>query len=326
MAAGPSPARVFDAQWGRQVLDRVARSLAESLKHTEPLTHVAHGEAKVEQVASSRRVMGPNGKVAFVRYSAMKDPKVRAMPEGLIDPLLKTVSFWNGQRKLVALHYYATHPMSYYGDGMVTSDFTGIAREKRTRDDGVPHIYFTGCGGNVTAGKYNDGDKANRAVLTQRIHAAMIESEAQAQRVPVGKVEWRVKPLVLAPDPEFSEERMIKIIEEQKAARKRPIGPALRLAFIRHCATKTPIQFSSLHVGDHVCLLHLPGEAFVEYQLFAQQQAPGSFVATASYGDLGPGYIPLEKSFAEGGYEPTQAFAAPTSEKAIKDAIRELVL
>ena len=72
-------------------------------------------------------------------------------------------------------------------------------------------------------------------------------------------------------------------------------------------------------------LLHLPGEAFVEYQLFAQQQARGSFVATASYGDCGPGYIPLEKSFAEGGYEPTQAVAVPMSEKAMKEAIVQLV-
>lgn len=323
--AAAAPLRVFDAEWGRQAIDRVAQSVADALKHAEPLTHVAHGEARVEQVASNRRVMGPNGKVAFTRTSATKDPKVRSMPEGLIDPLLKTVSLWNGQRKLAALHYYATHPMSYYGDGMVTSDFAGIAREKRTRDDGAPHIYFTGCGGNITAGKYNDGDKANRALLSERIHAAMIASEAQAGREAVGRVEWRVKPLLLAPDPKFSVEQVVKVVENAKTSPGLRIGAAVRLSFIRHCATKTPIQFTSLRLGDHVCLLHLPGESFVEYQLFAQQQAPGRFVATASYGDLGPCYIPLEKSFAEGGYEPTWSFAAPNSEKAIKDAIVELL-
>ena len=72
-------------------------------------------------------------------------------------------------------------------------------------------------------------------------------------------------------------------------------------------------------------LLHLPGESFIEYQLFAQQQCPDAFVATASYGDGGTGYIPLENSFAEGGYEPTQAFAAPESEKAMKETIAELL-
>ncbi|MCX7064857.1 MAG: hypothetical protein NT024_09955, partial [Proteobacteria bacterium] len=192
MAGTPSPLRVHDVEWGRQAIDRVAQAVKEALKRTEPLTHVAHGEAKVSQVASNRRVMGANGKVAFVRTSATKDPKVREMAEGLIDPMLKTVSFWNGERKLAAIHYYATHPMSFYGDGLVTSDFVGLAREQRTRDDGVPHIYFTGCGGNITAGKYNDGNKANRAVLAERIHQAMVESERKAQRVLLGHVEWRV--------------------------------------------------------------------------------------------------------------------------------------
>jgi hypothetical protein len=78
-------------------------------------------------------------------------------------------------------------------------------------------------------------------------------------------------------------------------------------------------------LNDDVSVLHLPGESFIEYQLFAQQQRPGSFVATASYGDCGPGYIPLEKSFAEGGYEPTQAFASPDSEKAMRQTIVELL-
>lgn len=78
--------------------------------------------------------------------------------------VLKTISFWNGEKKLAALHYYATHPMSYYGDGMVTSDFVGTARERRTKDDGVPHVYFTGCGGNIAAGD-TDASKESRVRL-----------------------------------------------------------------------------------------------------------------------------------------------------------------
>lgn len=324
-ADAPSPLQVLDIAWANQAIDGVAQAIADSLKHAQPLTHISHGEAKVAQVASNRRVMGDGGRVAFVRTSATKDARVRDMPEGLIDPMLKTVSFWNGERKLAALHYYATHPMSFYGDGLVSCDFVGLARERRTRDDGVPHIYFTGCGGNVTAGKYNDGNTANRAVLTERIHAAMIESEEQAQRAPAGRIEWHVKPVLLAANPEFSEEDLLKLIENEKTPPSLRISSALKLSYMRHVATRTPIQFTSLHLGDHVRLLHLPGEAFVEYQLFAQQQTPGSFVATASYGDGGPGYIPLEKSFAEGGYEPTQAYAAPMSEKAMKEAITELI-
>jgi hypothetical protein len=48
-------------------------------------------------------------------------------------------------------------------------------------------------------------------------------------------------------------------------------------------------------------------------------------VATAAYGDDGPWYIPLKKSFAEGGYEPGVAFAEPEAEELMREAIRALV-
>ena len=44
-------------------------------------------------------------------------------------------------------------------------------------------------------------------------------------------------------------------------------------------------------------------------------------MAVAGYGDLGPGYITLERSFAEGGYEPTDAFVSGASEAILRGAI-----
>ena len=58
-------------------------------------------------------------------------------------------------------------------------------------------------------------------------------------------------------------------------------------------------------------MLHLPGEPFIEYQLAAQKLRKDTFVCVAGYGDGGPGYIPTDKAFLEGGYEPTVALAAP---------------
>jgi len=320
-----SPPSVIDLEWAERALKGVAGSLEAAVKKAEPLTHLAHGEAAVEKVASNRRIMGDDGKVAKMRLSSTKDAALRELSEGLVDPLLKTISFWNGEKKLAVLHYYATHPMSYYGDGIVTYDFVGTARERRTHDDGVPHLYFTGCGGNIGAGKYNDASKEARVRLGENIHAAMVASEQQMKRAPLTKLEWRARPVVLKANPEFLEERMLKVCENATTPASTRISAAFRLGFTRQSAAGVPIQFTSLHLGDDVCLLHLPGETFIEYQLFAQQQRPGGFVATASYGDGGPGYIPLEKSFAEGGYEPTQAFAAPDSEKVMRETIVELL-
>ena len=79
-------------------------------------------------------------------------------PKARIDPLVRTVAFWNNDSPVAVLSYYATHPQSYYGQGSVNWDFVGIARDIReTALPGVPHIHFDGAGGNVAAGKYNDG-------------------------------------------------------------------------------------------------------------------------------------------------------------------------
>src|SRR5439155_9445572 len=190
-AAAGAPLSV-DLKFFDQVVGQVANAARDSLAKTTPFTHIGVGKAKVEQVASNRRVVGPDGKVKYTRTSATKDPQARAEPEGLIDPWLRTVSFWNDGRPLVALNYYATHPMSYYGDGRVSSDFCGLARQKRQDDDPrVFQVYFTGCAGNVTAGKYNDGAHENRAVLRDRVSSAMKAAWQATERQAVTRWDWR---------------------------------------------------------------------------------------------------------------------------------------
>src|SRR5260221_5995992 len=109
-------------------------------------------------VASNRRWIGPDGKPQFGRGSYVSDEKAREAPEGTIDPFLKTISFWNDKRPVAALSCYATHPMSIYGRGLVSSDFVGLARARRQSDDhSIFQMYASGCSGNVTA-----GEKENR--------------------------------------------------------------------------------------------------------------------------------------------------------------------
>src|SRR5437588_397539 len=80
----------------------------------QPVTHIGLGEARVEKVASNRRIAGPDGRVRGVRYTACSDAALRAEPEGTIDPVVSLMSFWNGANPVAVLSYYATHPQSYY--------------------------------------------------------------------------------------------------------------------------------------------------------------------------------------------------------------------
>jgi hypothetical protein len=314
----------LDAKWFGEIVERVAVAVKKSLETTHPVTHIGTRQAKVERVASNRRVLGPDGKVKWWRGSSCKDAEAREQPEGLIDPMLKTLSLWNGDTKLAALHYYATHPMSYYGDGLVTSDFVGLAREARSKEANALHIYFTGCAGNIAAGKYNDGDRTNRFLLAQRIHAGMVESEKKIERIATPALEWRVRPIVLPSRSNESEAELLKILADESKQHALRSRSAMKLSYLRRAQANTPIQLSSLHMGDRVRLLHLPAECFIEYQLHAQQLKPASFVATAAYGDGGPWYIPVAKAYPEGGYETTVAFVDPEADAILRDEIKRL--
>jgi hypothetical protein len=308
--AVPGAPHSLDRKFFETAVARAAEAVGEGLKKTQRVSHVGTARARVKRVASNRRIVGSNGKVSFTRYSATKDPKVRAEPEGLIDPWLRTVSFWDGEQVLAALHYYATHPMSYYGDGRVSSDFCGLARDRHAQETRTFVAYFTGCAGNVTAGKYNDGAPENRPQLRDRILAAMREALKSTKRRPLAGWQWRVEAISLAPRREnsFGERESRQLLENPRASKAARGNAALQLAWLAR--RDRPIDLACLDLGEAL-VLHLPGEPFVEYQLAAQAMRRDRFVCVAGYGDGGPGYIPTDKAYLEGGYEPIVALARP---------------
>ena len=114
------PNELCDPKFHEDAVQHVANALRECLPSARPVTHVGVGRGVVHEVASNRRVVLASGQVAFSRGSnSGGDPAMRDAPEGLIDPWLRTLSFWDGEQPLLALHAYATHPMSYYGRGEV---------------------------------------------------------------------------------------------------------------------------------------------------------------------------------------------------------------
>ncbi len=306
-----------------EVADRVAAQLRTSIDHLQPVDRLGVGEARVEQVAANRRVIGPDGTIR-VRWSACSDAELRAAPEGLIDPTLKTITLSCGEQPLVRLHYYATHPQSGGGDGRVGIDFVGDAREQLERDEGVPQIYFTGCAGDITVGKYNDGTPAVRPQLAARLLTAMRAAVASTRTVAIDSLAWRSVPVVLPPQPVtealLTESR--SILADPQAVPRARLQAAACLAF--HQAQPQPIVLSMLAIGP-VRIVHLPGEPMLEFQRYAQQICPEHFVAVAGYGDGAPGYLCTEESFAQGGYEPTATWIAPSGEAVLKTHIAELL-
>jgi hypothetical protein len=315
---------LMDSKVWDGITQRLAAAVKQSLARFEPVDRVGTGQAKVDRVAATRRVAVEGGKIR-VRYSTCKEADLRALPEGTIDPYLKTITLARGPKPLVRLHYYATHPQTRYGDGRASSDFPGIAREKLERKENVFQIYFTGCGGDVTVGKYNDGSDKCRDELAERLLAGMEASIAATTLAPIGPLRWRTCPLRLTPrtDAGHTLAECIARMKDSKAApSSRAYLGAMRAVFLQR--NEQPIELSSLEIGN-VYLVHLPGEPMVVFQQYAQQLKPGAFVAVAGYGDCGPGYLCTQRAFREGGYEPTASAVAPESEGVLKKAISALL-
>jgi hypothetical protein len=303
---------------------RLGAAAKEALGRMQAFDRVGTGEARVERVASSRRVRTASGKI-MVRWSSNGgNKKLAEAPEGRIDPIVKTITLAAGTRPLVRLHYYATHPQTYCCDGSVTWDVVGRAREAAEQKEKVFQIYFTGCSGDVTMGKYNDASPAAKAGLAERLETGLEASDAATRYGKVGKIAWRTAPLVLPKPANWSEQLAAvraMIAHPEKASGTELYRAALLEAWEQR---KEPLEVSALQIGK-IRIVHLPGEPSIGYQLYAQQEGHGKFVAVAGYGDGASGYMVEDKHFAEGGYEPTMARGGVGSEARIKKAIDQVL-
>jgi hypothetical protein len=238
------------------------------------------------------------------------------------------ISFWDGTEPVAVLTYYATHPQSYYRTGLANPDFPGMARDQRQEATKTPHIHFNGAGGNITAGKWNDGAPENRQVLADRVAMGMAKAWANTMKTPIGAVDlsWESIPVALPPAPHLDETRLEADVNDVAKSVRERAKAASELVWLRRCHAGETIDVSCLRLGK-ARVLHLPGELFVEYQLAAQRLRPDLFVAMAAYGDYAPGYIGTEVAYSQGGYEtgPHASLVAPSVERTLMDVIERLL-
>ena len=343
----------FNVVFVRNTITAAADAARKSLATAQSVTHLGVGQAKVDKVASNRRLLGPDGRVAIARSSSYRIPEpilsrlaaeakrqgyemsasrveeAIAAPEGVIDPLLRMLTFYDGDRPIVSLSYYATHPQSFFGQGDVTAEFVGLARTEHEKlHAGRMLVHFNGAAGNVAAGKYNDGTPAMRVELTKRMADGMRRAWDATEKRPLAAAdcEWRVEPVQVPVAAHLNAAALRKTLDDSNAPEAERLSAASKLAFVVRRESGMPIELSCLKLGN-VYIVHMPGELFVEYQLAAQQMRPNDVVCMAAYGDGGTGYIGTEIAYSQGGYEtqPSSSATAPQVEKVLMDGIRALL-
>ena len=141
---------------------------------------------------------------------------------------------------------------------------------------------------------------------------------------PLTKIDFRSIPLRLEVRNEgaYTREAMIRETKTGRRPRDRSHG-AMGLSWRLRAETKNqPIDIPAIDFGPAAFLL-LPGETYVEYQLYAQSLRPKDFIMVAGYGESAPGYIPLERNWEEKDANLNWwCWVAPGSEARLKDAIR----
>lgn len=317
----------FDGDFHRDVIKRAVDAIREAIPNAVPVSHYGYGEAVVEQVASNRRVEVNDGRVGRMRGSSSKIPELVALPEGVIDSMVSALVFWNESKPVAVLSSYACHPQSYYRTGIPSPDFPGIARFMRGQDlNSTLHLHFNGAGGNVAAGKYNDGSQPNRMILAQRLYAGMKQAFENAVPIPLSddSIAWDFRSVRLPLAGHLNQQELITRLQATPA--RGYISLADQLAWCQRVEAGHAIDITCLKVGT-VRMLHMPGELFVEYQLAAKRMRPDLHVMMAAYGDYGPGYIGTAVAYEEGGYEtlPTSSNVAPESEQILLDAMENLL-
>ncbi|MEZ5944855.1 MAG: hypothetical protein R3C18_26015 [Planctomycetaceae bacterium] len=318
---------LHDEQFFSSVIERTIKALKAGLKEKTRVTHVGTGKAKVREIASNRRVVYPDGRISFDRGSRSGGDSFHAeQPEGQIDPFVRTISFWNGETPVLALSVYATHPMSYYGRGEISADFVGLARRQRQQAlPNVKQIYASGCSGDVTAGKFNNGSQESRVALTNRLAAGMADAWKDTKRVPLTQLRFRNTSLQLEyyGHASLTEERLTAEVNDESLRTEDRILAAMGLASRQRVSSGQAIDVPCLDFGSAKIVL-LPGEAFVGYQLMAQVMDPESFVVVMGYGECWPGYIPTDAAFADH-FHDKWLWVAPGSEKRMEATLQKVL-
>ena len=208
---------------------------------------------------------------------------------------------------------------------------------------GTFQIYFTSCGGNVTVGRYNDGNRETREQLAARLLGVMRRSDAVSEprtdrlaakrmlEVDVSglkssDIAWDAAPIkfTVRETGTFDHELLRKQLAPDQPFQTR-LTAAMFSGFGQRLRDGYVAQATRLRIGN-IDIVHLPGEPFVEFQLFAQQvAAKNSLTCVAGYGECGVWYYGPDRIFTDrGDYEQTWSLTGPCQES-VESALTQLL-
>ena len=313
--------KTFPRNWWENLLLKTSEKAKQALEEMVDISGIGFASKKISGYASNRRIVGEDGKIKYIRYSKCNSPQVKAMPCGIIDPVLRTIAFKGNDNHIIASwNFYATHPQVADGRKMFSADAPGEAMSviRKNIPDSFP-CYFSGLSGDVTAGKYSTVDLEKNISKFGKILANAIESNLNSlQWIQCDNFNLSYESFA------FPRNGNLNTIPGDSGVKNNVIE-----AVIKSCM-QYPKNFEykiSMLSFNSIKILFFPGEPFVEYQLFAQSQISDVFLAVCGNCSDNFLYIPMKKSFSEGGYEVEKTcWCSDKVENKMKTAIKNILI
>jgi hypothetical protein len=307
-------------EWLERHLDELTAAVGEAWRRRVPARAFA-GRAKVEGLARNRRILLKDGTQS--RHGPLPPPEQVAAPWRTDDDLNVVVFVRPDGAPLAALLNFTAHPVVTMLLPRVSADYPGAACALVEREfPGAVCLFTQGAAGNINLFRVSTSF-ADAVSLGERLGRAAAEciqelrrgSSLADTRIAVGSTRLQ---LAARPCPPLGElERLVAATPSAQNQR------LLRLARkLREDPLHAEVQ--AMRLGP-VRWVSLPGEPFVETGL-ALKAAGATFVIGYANGWLG--YFPIERAYAEGGYETNPGVwsrVAPGSAERLEAAAREIL-
>ncbi len=319
-------------QYNDALPDLIAKSVKQAIDRLAPAKLMA-GRGQAPGLAFNRRKLMKDGTVGWNVKRPNADIVRPAGPTDADVPLLYAESL---DGKAIATYVNFAIHLDVVGGTEISADFPHPLATHLARAKGADMVTLFSIG---TAGDINHVDSWKGGPQkgfdeAERIGAALAEvvTKSYPQLRPINAYAPRVRServtLALPPvtDAEVAEARQIAVKFGKGApgtVEKARAFKVLDVAARKGKPLEVEVQVVAL--AADVAIVSLPGEIFVELGLAIKQGSPFAHTTIATLANGSIGYIPTERAYREGNYEPLSARCASGSgEKLVEVALRLL--
>ncbi len=324
--AAPSPNPKRNGEWTAQFDAAVVEVVRQAAGRLEPV-RVAAGQGR-SRVAMNRRAMRLADRESYLTFDENArsqsfgefktdnpvlirefagDMRLGANPAGPIDDAVQLVRIDGRNAPLAVMIHYPCHGTSLGGrNGRISAEWMGRMQEYvESQIPGVGSIYLQGAAGDINPRVVGglDGYQDNIAVT-------------RALGEEIGREVVRVYRTLVPGTAEVPEIRI--------AARDILLPRAYRDLFTEFRDPVIRAPTTVVQIGD-LMWVTFPGELFHAIGKFVKAACPAPYAHFMGYTNGSIGYMPEQKAFAEGGYEPSVSRLAPVAEQVYKRAIVEML-